>query len=89
MALLPSHRGLKGLAQYLAKVCGKPVLYPSGNPKKLINSFNAILPTRILRLMLGSSGDACPKLIIEGTVVLLVFSICSMSARFLVLLYGA
>lgn len=37
MALLPSHRGLKGLAQYLAKICCKPVLYPSGNHKKLIN----------------------------------------------------
>lgn len=75
MALLLSHCDLKDLAQYLAKVCGKPVLYPSGNPKKLINSFNAILQTRILRLMLASSGDACPKLIIEGTVVLPVFSI--------------
>lgn len=75
MALLSSHRGQKGLAQYLAKVCGKPALYPSGNPKKLINSFNAILQTRILRLLLASGGDACPKLIIEGTFVLLVFSI--------------
>lgn len=40
MALFSSHCGLKGLAQYLAKVCCKPVLYPSGNhkKKKLINS---------------------------------------------------
>lgn len=89
MALLPSHRGLESLAQYLAKVCCKPVLYPSGSHKKLINGFNAILQTRILRLMLASSGDTCLKLITEGTVVLLVFSICSVSARFLVLLYGA
>lgn len=88
MALLPRHRDLKGLAQYLAKVCGKPVLYPSGNHKNLINGFNAILQTRILRLMLASSGDACPKLIIEGTVVLLLFIICSVSARLLVLLCG-
>lgn len=89
MALLPSHRGLEGLAQYLAKVCCRPVLYPSGSHKKTNERLNAILQTRILRLMLARSGDACPKFITEGTVVLLVFSICSVSASFLVLLYGA
>lgn len=54
-----------------------------------MNSFNAIIQTRILRLRLTNSGDACLELINEGTVVLLAFSIYSVSTRFLALLYGA